>query len=54
VVRLLIAYRKWLGWVIVGGALVLAMHQGWISDAWIGSMVSRAVSVINALTPLGG
>lgn len=51
--RTLRAYRSWLGWIAVGGFVVLNLNAGWITMADIQTLVREAVNVIQAVVPGG-
>ncbi len=47
------AYRKWFGWIAVGGSLVLNLNMGWVTMEDVQALVREAVNVIQAIVPGG-
>jgi hypothetical protein len=47
------AYKKWLGWILVGASIVLAINMEWISVPVIQALAAEATNIIQALVPGG-
>ncbi len=45
------AYRNWLGWILVGGSVVLCINMGWLTVPVIQALATEATRIIKAFIP---
>lgn len=47
--RVLAAYRKWVGWLLIGMAFAIAYHLGWVDGFIVDTVGTHATNIVRAI-----